>query len=435
LATGNGKLDRNVQSPNGKPSKGWRNGWYLKETCTPGHTAARDGCTPARGGGGKGPAAKKPVKESSPKQKPAAIRTDMHSVRREGEGKDVRIVLANGKSAPAHITPAMVPPAWKDVQVSLDPKADVLVVAKDAKGNSKVVYSDNWTMQAAARKFSRIHDAMRQRGAMAQQIQQDRKDPKKRDVADCAWLMSVQGTRPGSEADNKGTARLFGHPLSAKDVVLDGPDPDHEGRICTLLKVGGESVPIRDKKAREEIIKRIKRGDDLYDSTYWLKSHGATTLQGRNVKVSGSNVILQFMGKESVYHEHIVRDPALAKMLRDRAAAVGSDGKLFGNVDEVKESKYVDSLDGGKFTPKDLRTTVGTSLALRKMKDLPPPKTEKEYRKACMEVANIVAGVLGNEPAQALESYISPAIFSGWRANLKPEALKTPKKKPVKAGV
>jgi len=387
--------------------------------CKQGETSEQTGCIPASGDTKKPPAKTNKVGGKAPPKKvakPAAVRLEMTAARREGEGKDAKIVLADGQPAPAHITPAMVPPGWVDVQVSTDPNADVLVTARDAKGNTKTVYSDKWDEGAAARKFARIHDCMQQGPAIAAQIQRDRADPKKMDSADCAWLMNVQGTRPGSEADNKGVGHLFGQPLSTENVVLG--EPDKQGVPSVTLKVGNEEIPIRDKKARAEIARRVKQGDSLEDTGYWLKSHGATTLEGRNVVVTGAGVLLRFMGKESVWHEHYVRDPKLAEMLKERKNAAGNRGKLFPRTNDAKVNAYVSSLDGGKFTPKDLRTRRGTEMALKEIARRDAPQTEKDYKKTVMEIAGIVSGVLGNEPAVCLSTYISPVVFSGWRAGL-----------------
>jgi DNA topoisomerase IB len=345
--------------------------------------------------------------------KPKATRGPMSAARREGEGKDAKIVLADGSPAPSHITPAMVPPGWTDVKVSIDPKADVLVQALDKKGNAKTVYSDGWDMKAAAAKFSRIHDALHEMPDMTAQVQRDRADPKKAGAADCTWLMQEQGTRPGSEADNKGVSKLFGHKLTAGDVTLG--EPDKKGVPAVTLKIGGKEIKIRDKKARAELARRKEAGEPLHDSTFWFKSHGATTLEGRHIVETKEGVRLQFMGKESVWHDHLVRDPKLADMLLQRKKSAGDDGKLFG-VSDAQASAYAKTLDHGGFSPKDWRTARATRLAIEEINRMEPPKSEKDYKAAAMSVAKKVSGVLGNEPAQALSSYISPTVFSGWRA-------------------
>lgn len=415
---------------------------------------------------GKKPTAKtnKKVEDSPQKtKKPAAVRSAMTAAQYEAgapavvvdgvetvPAKPAKIILANGQPAPPHITAAMVGQNWTDVKVSLDPEGMVRAtgfsIDKHGKTVAETTYSDRWNEGADARKFSRIHDALHQKEVLAAQIQQGRADPKKQDSADAAWLMMVQGTRPGSEKDNKGVGKLFGHKLTPANfrpvwlesvapvagkpqppIIHEDDDKDpfvkekkaDDGKPVLAMRVAGEDALVKDKKAIAEIKRRIKDGDDLEDSGYWLKSHGATTLEGRNVVVTGAGVVLRFMGKESVWHEHYIRDPKLAAMLKARKHAAGDRGQLFPRTNDTKAAAYVSSLDGGKFTPKDLRTMRGTEMAVKEVARRDAPKTQKELKKAIMEIGGIVSGVLGNEAQQAVDTYISPVVWSGWLNQLK----------------
>ena len=71
-------------------------------------------------------------------------------------------------------------------------------------------------------------------------------------------------------------------------------------------------------------------------------------------------------------------------------------------------------LHDGHFKPKDFRTLKGTSEAESLVKSMPPPKNKTEYRKAVMDVAKAVSVKLGKTPTVALQSYISPTVFSAW---------------------
>lgn len=384
------------------------------------HPRAEDGKFGSGGGGGGTGGESKDASDASAGQKPAknpaknpakakASRGEMTGARREGSGKDARVVLEDGTPAPAHITPAMIGADWKEVKVSKSPDSDVLATGRDGKGRAKTVYSDAFHMRQAAAKFARTREGLVEGRKMHGQMMDDRKDQGKAAEADCAWLMSVQATRPGSESDNKGNSRLFGEPLAPADVKVDGDS--------VTLTVKGQEVPIRDKKAKAEIKRRLEHGEPLHDSTFWLKSHGATTLEGRHVQERDGKVFLEFMGKESVWHSHEVKDHALAAMLVERKGKAGDGGSLFGTSYE-KVSKYTKTLDGGKFTPKDFRTQRATSLAIHEVEGMPAPKSEKERKAAIKAVGEKVSRVLGNEPAQALASYIAPEVFSLWEIPL-----------------
>lgn len=307
---------------------------------------------PGDGGGSKPD--KKETRDAKKAEKPKATRGEMTGARREGRGNGARIVLADGSPAPDHIKPSMIPPAWSDVRVSLDPHADLQVTGRDAKGRPKSVYRDEFSMRTAAVKFARVQEGLAKADEMARQNQANRADPALQEHADCVWLMMEQATRPGSDKDT-----------GAK-----------------------------------------------------TKAYGATTLEGRHVVSTPEGVRLQFIGKEGVYHDHLIRDPELGKMLLARSKAAGPNGKLFGT-NYLQVAKYTKTkLDGGKFTPKDFRTMHATRLAIDAVNAEDPPKTEKDYKAAVKRVAEKVSGVLGNRPKQALESYIAPEVFSGWRAGL-----------------
>lgn len=285
--------------------------------------------------------------------KAPATRGRMMQAVRVGTGKEAKVVLRNGKDAPEHIKPAMVAPDWTNVEVSLDPKAELLVKAVDNKGRPKSVYSAEHDMRTAAVKFARVDEMIRQGPKIDAEIQEARQNPKTREQADCAWLMSAQATRPGSKSD-------------------------------TGAKV---------------------------------KAYGATTLEGRHVvEDANGQVKLHFIGKEGVEHNHIIRDPKLAKMLLERKAKAGDTGTLF-KTSESAVNTFIGKLDGGHFSAKDFRTRRANLIAVRAMAKFEGmPANEKEYKKRVAAVAYQVSTVLGNKPAQCLESYISPAIFSVWRA-------------------
>lgn len=284
--------------------------------------------------------------------KAPARRGAMMQAVRAGVGKDAKITLRNGRPAPDHIKPSMVAPDWKHVEVSLDPDAELLVKAVDNKGRIKSVYSDAHALRTAAVKFARVDEMIRQGPAIDREIQEARSDPKTREQADCAWLMSAQATRPGSKTD-------------------------------TGAKV---------------------------------KAYGATTLEGRHViEDANGRVRLHFVGKEGVLHDHLIRNPELAKMLLARKRAAGDRGALF-KTSETAVNNFIGKLDGGHFSAKDFRTRRANLIAVKAMRRFQGmPKDDNQYKARVKAVAYQVSTVLGNKPAQCLESYINPTIFSVWQ--------------------
>ncbi|HQU33588.1 MAG TPA: hypothetical protein PLB88_04685 [Thermoanaerobaculaceae bacterium] len=367
---------------------------------------------------------KAPSKSQPRFAKLKAVRpADMAEARRVGTGKDAKVLLANGQEAPAHIKPSDIPPDWQNVRVSLDPNSDVKVTARDSKGRTKSVYRDEYHMATAAAKFARIREASQQSALMARQIQEHRRsaDPATRENADLAFLIKEQGTRPGSEDDTKGLAHLYGKPVNPGDVEAIAPAEGAKGKTKVFLHLTHEgqrhAIPIKDEGTAGELLRRSQAGEDLHDSTYWLKSHGASTLEGRHVVPTPEGVRLQFVGKEGVWHNHLVRNPELARMLTARKGKVKPNGQLF-NTNETKLNGFIKGLDGGGFSAKDFRTLRATRLAHSLVaKEGACCADPKQYKSRVMEVARKVSRVLGNQPAEALKNYIDPTVFSGWRAS------------------
>jgi DNA topoisomerase IB len=366
--------------------------------------------------------------------KPPTQRGEMVYAKRVGTGKNVKIVLSDGSTAPEHMQKlaGSIPPDWSEVKIAKDPSMDVLVTARDPNGNSKLVYNDAYEKRNEAIKFVRAADMVANHDVILKEFAEDRLKSETREQADCARLMLAQATRPGSESDNKGVSKYFGKSLTPDDVVLTksdnpkiaiiGKQTDAQkkaaasGKDVVAINVNGSLVVIKDKKTKAELLKRANEGGDLHDSTYWLKSHGATTLEGRHVVEAPDGTRLKFVGKEGVFHDHLVKDPEVAKMLLERKAKSGDTGQLF-NTNEIKLRDYVKTKDGGDFLSKDLRTARANMIAIDEINKIPAPKTDKEYKAKRDLVGQRVAHVLGNEIAQSLKSYISPELFSDWRIN------------------
>ncbi len=344
--------------------------------------------------------------------KPKAQSGEMIPATRVGKGKSAKLVMADGSDVPSHITPAMVPPAWTDVRISNDPHSDVLVVAKDAKGRGKKVYSDAYEKRTRAVKFARVKEGLEKRDGIIQQVLHHRTGPQKEN-ADATWLMLLQATRPGSEEDTKGYQKFHDAPVTSKNIVMT---PKKNGSPSVALRFGDVTIPIRDAGAAAEIAKRVQEGRPLENGSYWLKSHGATTLEARHVVKAQDGIRLQFMGKESVWHDHLIRDKDLAAMLEQRAKVGGSSPLFKTNYSSV--AKYAKTLDGGHFTPKDWRTMYANTRAISEINKIDPRviTDKKSLQVAKMQVAQHVSGVLGNQPVQALESYIDDAVFTPWDA-------------------
>jgi len=351
-----------------------------------------------------------------PAKRPAEARGEAVSARVEGSGKNKKVLLEDGSDAPDHIQQAGIPPAWKDVKVYTDPESEVWVEAKHTtqRGieSTKKIYNPTYEAEQQAAKHVRIEQMMKEDSNIKGQIEEGLKNPETQEEAAVALLMDKQATRPGSEKDTKGLAKYYDKPVKPSNVIVT-PSTKKGGSPKVELKVGKDKIHIRDEGTANELIKRKEAGEGLEDTTYWLKSHGATTLEARHVVEEDDGVHLKFVGKEGVFHDHRVEDEELAGILRERAKTADErDGKLF-DTDDGKVQDYVKSLDTGRFTPKDFRTKRATELALDAVKQYAgkQPSDSKERQKWIMEVSSKAAGVLGNRPQQCFETYINPHVW------------------------
>lgn len=318
------------------------------------------------GQGSGGAAAPAPKTKAPPKQMvaktaktvAAAAAAKPAPVPKKARGEaSAHLVPANAdrNTWPEHIRSLVLPPAWKNIRISPDPKADLLAIGRDEKDRAQYIYSAKYRASQDAAKFERVKEMAEQFTMIKGQIAQDRKskNEKTRATADAMSVILAMGIRPGSD---------------------------------------------RDTKAEK-------------------KAYGASNMEARHVVEKDGKVYLDFTGKKGVDLSLPVNDKSVAAMLKERAKGGGTK-RLFEGINERTLLQYSHGIGDGDFKTKDFRTMVGTSHALDAMKGVPAPTNQKEYKAAVKEVAKKVSAILGNTPTVALQSYINPFVFSQWKANL-----------------
>ena len=142
-----------------------------------------------------------------------------------------------------------------------------------------------------------------------------------------------------------------------------------------------------------------------------VQAYGASTLQGRHIKIDGNVVSFDFIGKKGVHIQQTVEDAELAELLRPRIT--DPDEPIF-NTTDAKIRGYLKSISDKEFKVKDFRTWKANEVARTTIAEMPEPKTEKEKRKAVLAVGLAVSKVLGNTREESLKSYIDPRVFELW---------------------
>jgi DNA topoisomerase-1 len=185
------------------------------------------------------------------------------------------------------------------------------------------------------------------------------------------------------------------------DVALKGDDSDTSKCLRLIRAMGLRPGNTQDQKAK-------------------VQAYGATTLLSEHVVVGDDGgVRLTFTGKKGVSIDLPVEDPEVADMLREQVAGRAPGEQVFPGTNERKTNLMLKDLTGGQdFKVKDLRTYLANQIALEVMAGMDPPTNMSEFRRLRKAVAVAVSARLGNTPDMALSSYINPAVFADWEADI-----------------
>lgn len=152
------------------------------------------------------------------------------------------------------------------------------------------------------------------------------------------------------------------------------------------------------------------------------RTYGITTLSKRHVTVNGRSVRFGFPGKHRIAVRTTLVDPAIAQAVRDLLRYDGGSRLLRfdregapANLSARLLNEYIGEHLGEGFTAKDFRTWGGTLAAARGLADRGLAETPADERRILAAVMRRVGEELGNTPAVARASYVSPAVIEQWR--------------------
>ena len=156
-------------------------------------------------------------------------------------------------------------------------------------------------------------------------------------------------------------------------------------------------------------------GSDRYAKT--SRTHGVTTLTRSHVSVRGTRVTFRFRAKHKVQVRTSVVDAELAGAIKELLAQPGP-ARLFRygyngdscNLTGAVLNEYIQEHMGEEFTAKDFRTWGGTLTAAIALAEHGVAETEAEAKRTIANVMRSVGERLGNTPAVARSSYVSPAV-------------------------
>ncbi len=255
------------------------------------------------------------------------------------------------------ISALVIPPAWTDVWISIEPLGHIQAVGTDEAGRRQYLYHPLWRERRDKGKFTRAL-------ALAEALPSARR----------------QVTKSMRRADL-----------------------DREKVLAVSFRLLDSAAP------------RI--GSTRYLERHG--SRGLTTLERRDAAVEASMVTLSFPGKSGKRALLQVDDEDLAAVIADLVQGRPRSSLLAyrkGNrrvpLKPSEVNDHVRSLTGGAFTAKDFRTLRGTIVAAESLARIGTVDTERDRRSAERLAVRAASEALGNTPSVARASYIDPRVFA-----------------------
>lgn len=269
---------------------------------------------------------------------------------------DARGNPINDEEKLERIRALVIPPAWKDVWISANATAKLQATGVDAAGRKQYLYHPRFRAQRDQAKFDRlIRFAERLpilRAAMAEHMDRDTLDRER---------VSAIATRLINQA---------------------------------WFRVGTDRY--------------VKQS----------RTFGITTLRKDHVTVRGQRISFHFVTKHRATVRTTLVDAELADAIKELVALPKGqrlfryewEGGLY-RLTGARLNDYVREYLGPEFTAKDFRTWGGTLIAAIAFAEHGPAETQTEAKRTIAAVMRKVGEDLGNTPAVARSSYVSPAVI------------------------
>jgi DNA topoisomerase-1 len=249
----------------------------------------------------------------------------------------------------------VIPPAWKDIWISPRATAKLQATGVDRAGRRQYLYHPEYRARQEQEKFDKLVRFAERLPDLRKQMTKD----------------------------------IEGEPFSPEWV---------SALALRLINLGWFRV-----------------GTERYART--TRTFGITTLRKGHVSVRGSRITFKYRGKHRVLVRTAIIDEELADAMKTLLALPGGrqlfrydiDGSLY-NLTGARLNDYIEDHMGDEFTAKDFRTWGGTLIAAIALAEHGLPETETEARKVVAGVMRAVGAKLGNTPAVARSSYVSPAV-------------------------
>ncbi len=270
------------------------------------------------------------------------------------------------------IAELVIPPAWREVWVCMDPLGHLQATGLDAAGRKQYLYNARWRAHRDRRKF----DSMVAFGAALPRL--------RRRVA-----RDLRLPRDGGRVE---VAQLTEQRVLALAV--------------RLLDLGFFRIGSEDYAERNE-------------------SYGLTTMLREHVNVGQRELIFDFPAKSGQRRVQAIADPeALAMLAALKRRRMGSQLLAYRSVDGWRElnaeevNAYLKRYLGGAFTAKDFRTWNATVLAAVVLAGAEQTQGRAAREREVKQAIKTVAAYLGNTPAVCRASYVDPRVIDRFQAGV-----------------
>lgn len=280
--------------------------------------------------------------------------------RRRGRKGHFRYLDSRGKRITdpdkiARIEELAIPPAWRDVWISPRPKAKLQATGLDRAGRRQYLYHPEFRALKEQEKYDRLV-------RFAERLPDLRK-------------------------------AMSGH------MAREPFDPEWTCALAIrLINLGWFRV-----------------GTERYART--TRTFGITTLRKSHVSVRGSRISFRYRGKHRAWVRTAVVDKELAAAMKEVLRLPGGRQLFryryedsFANLTGARLNEYINEHLGEEFTAKDFRTWGGTLVAAIALAEHGPVEKETDARRVVASAMRKVGERLGNTPAVARSSYVSPAV-------------------------
>jgi DNA topoisomerase-1 len=291
-------------------------------------------------------------------------------IRRVRAGRGFRYLYSDGRPVRdpgvlRRIISIVVPPAWTDVWICPLANGHIQATGRDERGRKQYRYHPRWQEIRHQTKYDRMLDFGKSLPRLRRQIHADLSKPALSQEKVLATIIRLLET--------------------------------------TLIRVGNEEYAKQNH------------------------SFGLTTLRMRHVKVLGSTLRFEFLGKSGIQHEIGVQDRRLARIVRDCMELPGQE--LFQYLDDEGKrhaigsgdvNEYLRKISQQDFTTKDFRTWAGTVLAARALRECEPFSSQTQAKRNVVGAIKAVAVRLGNTVAVCRKCYIHPVVIEAYLNNTLP---------------